>query len=140
MVLVRNVLRELRQEGKTILLSTHMMGEAERMADEIVLIHQGQAVLQGSLDEVRGTFGRNTLHIDFEGDGTFLGDLPQVKNAAILQSSAELSLSDGADPQRVLEASMPRLRIRRFELVNPSLEEIFIAKVGAETLSQEVAR
>ena len=140
MVLVRNVLRELRQEGKTILLSTHMMAEAERMADEIVLIHRGQAVLQGSLAEVRGSSPRNTLQIDFEGDGAFLGELPQVKNASIHQSSAELNLVDGADAQRILEASMPRLRIRRFELVNPSLEEIFIAKVGTETLSHEVTQ
>ena len=140
MVLVRNVLRELRQEGKTILLSTHMMAEAERMADEIVLIHRGQAVLQGTLAEVRGSSPRNTLQIDFEGDGAFLSGLPQVKNASILQTSAELTLTDGADAQRILEVSMPRLRIRRFELVNPSLEEIFIAKVGSETLSNEVVQ
>lgn len=140
MVLVRNLLRDLRQEGKTILLSTHMMAEAERMADEIILIHRGQVVLEGSLDEVRGSFGRNTLHVDFDGDGEFLRDLPQVKHAAIVNNSAEISLADGADPQAVLEALMPRLRIRRFELAAPSLEEIFIEKVGTETLSHEVAR
>src|SRR5712691_5429694 len=50
MVLVRNLLRDLRDEGRTILLSTHMMGEAERMADEIILIHRGQVVLDGSMD------------------------------------------------------------------------------------------
>lgn len=140
MVLVRNLLRELRQEGKTILLSTHMMGEAEKMADEIILIHRGQVVLEGTIDEVRGSFGKNTLHIDFDGDGAFLRDLPQVKRAAIVNNAAELSLIDGADPQEILQASMSRLRIRRFELASPSLEEIFIEKVGTETLSHEVAR
>src|SRR5438094_10337803 len=58
MVLVRNLLRELKEEGRTILLSTHMMGEAERMADEIVLIHRGKVVLQGALEHVRESFGR----------------------------------------------------------------------------------
>lgn len=140
MVLVRNLLRDLRQEGKTILLSTHMMAEAEKMADEIILIHRGRVVLDGTLDEVRSSFGKNTLHLDFDGDGAFLGELPQVRRAAILGHSAELSLIDGADPQRILEASMARLRIRRFELAAPSLEEIFIDKVGAETLAQEAAR
>lgn len=140
MVLVRNLLRDLRNEGKTILLSTHMMAEAERMADEIILIHSGRVVLSGTLDEVRGSFGRNTLHLDFDGDGAFLRELPSVKRAAIGNNSAELSLADGADPQRILELSMPRLRIRRFEVAAPSLEEIFIEKVGAETLAQEVAR
>lgn len=141
MVLVRNLLRDLRQEGKTILLSTHMMAEAERMADEIILIHRGQVVLEGTLDHVRGSFGKNTLHIDYDGDGQFLNDLPQVKKASIVNNAAELSLVDGADPQQILEACMPRLRIRRFELTTPSLEEIFIEKVGAETLAaQEVVQ
>jgi ABC-2 type transport system ATP-binding protein len=137
MVLVRNVLRELRQEGKTILLSTHMMGEAERMADEIILIHSGKVVLEGSLDEVRATAGRNTLHLDYEGDGGFLETLPNVRKATIAGGSAELTLADGSDAQEILQSSVSRLRIRRFELTNPSLEEIFIAKVGSETLSHE---
>jgi ABC-2 type transport system ATP-binding protein len=135
MVLVRNLLRDLRNEGKTILLSTHMMGEAEKMADEIILIHRGQVVLEGTLDEVRG--GRNTLHLDFDGDGAFLRDLPEVRTASIVNNSAELNLAEGADPQQILHACMPRVRIRRFELASPSLEEIFIAKVGTETLAAE---
>jgi ABC-2 type transport system ATP-binding protein len=139
-VLVRNLLHDLRREGKTILLSTHMMAEAEKMADEIILIHRGQVVLEGTLDHVRSSFGRNTLHLDFDGDGEFLAQLPQVRNATVLANSAELSLTDGADPQQILEAAMPRLRIRRFEVMSPSLEEIFISKVGAETLAAEVAR
>jgi ABC-2 type transport system ATP-binding protein len=130
MVLVRNLLSDLKNEGRTILLSTHMMGEAEKMADEIVLIHRGQVVLQGGLDDVRTSFGKNTLHLAFEGDGEFLSALPQVKHAAIVNNSAEISLADGADPQEILAASMPRLRIQRFELAVPSLESIFIEKVG----------
>lgn len=140
MVLVRNLLRDLRQEGKTILLSTHMMAEAERMADEIILIHRGQVVLEGTVDEVRASAGKNTLHVEFDGDGAFLSDLPEVKRAAIANNAAELGLADGADPQRILEACVARLRVRRFEVASPSLEEIFIEKVGTETLAHEVAR
>jgi ABC-2 type transport system ATP-binding protein len=140
MVLVRNLLRDLRAEGKTILLSTHMMAEAEKLADEIILIHHGKVVLEGTLDEVRGSYGHNTLHIDYDGDGAFLGELPQVLRSAIQSHSAELSLAGGVDPHEILQACMPRLRIRRFELAVPSLEHIFIEKVGAETLSQEEPR
>jgi ABC-2 type transport system ATP-binding protein len=140
MVLVRNLLRDLRQEGKTILLSTHMMGEAEKMADEIILIHEGKIVLEGTLDEVRAAHGKNTLHIGFEGDGEFLAGLPHVRRASIVNNSAELTLEDGADSQELLVAAMGRLRVSRFELAAPSLEEIFIDKVGTETLSHEEAR
>lgn len=140
MVLVRNLLRDLREEGKTILLSTHMMAEAEKMADEIILIHRGQVVLEGTIDEVRASFGKNTLHVDFDGNGAFLSDLPEVRKASIVNNAAELSLADGADPQKILEACVPRLRVRRFEIAAPSLEEIFIEKVGEDTLQQEVAK
>src|SRR5436853_141075 len=113
MMVVRNLLRELKDEGRTILLSTHMMGEAEKMADEIVLIHRGKVVLQGGLEEVRGSFGRNTLHMEFEGDGTFIETLPHVTRAAVSNNGAEIVLADGSDPQKILEASVSRLRIRK---------------------------
>ncbi|HUP48531.1 MAG TPA: ATP-binding cassette domain-containing protein [Thermoanaerobaculia bacterium] len=135
MVLVRNLLRDLKDEGRTILLSTHMMGEAERMADEIVLIHHGRVVLEGDIDQVRASFGKNTLHIDYDGDGAFLRELPQVRRATVVNNAAELSLADGADPQEILRACLGRLRVRRFDLAVPSLEEIFIEKVGEETLA-----
>jgi ABC-2 type transport system ATP-binding protein len=137
MVLVRNLLRDLKEEGRTILLSTHMMGEAERMADEIVLIHRGKVVLEGSLQEVRSSFGRNTLHLEYDGDGAFLAHLPKVLHSSIGNNAAELTIAEGADPQQILQATMGRLRIRRFEIGTPSLEEIFIDKVGEETLTQE---
>jgi ABC-2 type transport system ATP-binding protein len=141
MVLVRNLLRDLKEEGRTILLSTHMMGEAEKMADEIVLIHRGKVVLDGTLDHVRESFGKNTLHLEFEGEGDFLESLPQVTHATVTTNGAELKLTDGSDPQKILEAAMGRLRIRKFEVGAPSLEEIFIDRVGADTLAaDEVGR
>ena len=139
MVLVRNLLRDLREEGKTILLSTHMMAEAERMADEIILIHQGRVVLEGDIDQVRASFSKNTLHVEYDGDGAFLRELPEVKRATIVNNTAELSLVEGADPQKILEATLGRLRIRRFELAVPSLEEIFINRVGDDTLGDQPA-
>jgi ABC-2 type transport system ATP-binding protein len=135
MVLIRNVLRDLREQGKTILLSTHQMAEAEKMADDIVLVHQGQNVLSGSLDEVRASAGRNTLHIDFDGDGEFLQSLPNVESVALSPHSAELRLHEGADAQAILAATIGRLRIRKFEVATPSLEQIFIERVGGQTLA-----
>jgi ABC-2 type transport system ATP-binding protein len=104
------------------------------MADDIVLVHQGKVVLSGPLEFVRASAGKNTLHLEYDGDGDFLRALPEVKRAMIENNAAELTLADGADPQKILEASIGRLRIRKFELASPSLEEIFIEKVGAETL------
>jgi ABC-2 type transport system ATP-binding protein len=130
-VLVRDMLRELRSEGRTILLSTHMMGEAERIVDDIVLIHRGRAVLSGSLDSVRASLGSNTVHLGFEGDAGFLAGLPGVGRATVQKRTAEVHLATGADAHAILTAAMGRLRVHRFEVAAPSLEEIFIAQVGA---------
>ena len=136
-VLVRRLLLELKAEGKTILLSTHQMAEAEKLAEEIVLIHRGKVVLDGSLAEVRASSGKNAVHFDFEGDGSFLVSLPGVAGGRVDTNHAELALATGADPQALLPAAMARLTIRRFEVVEPSLEEIFIEKVGESTLEAE---
>ncbi|HEX7679634.1 MAG TPA: ATP-binding cassette domain-containing protein [Thermoanaerobaculia bacterium] len=136
MILVRDLLRELKREGKTILLSTHMMGEAEKLADEIVVIHGGRTVLSGTVDEVRASSGRKTLQIEFDGDGAFLGNLPHVGTAKLTNRSAELTLAEGGHSQDILHAAAAKLYIRRFEMAIPSLEDIFVEKVGGQTLAR----
>lgn len=135
-VLVRGILQELRTSGKTVLLSTHMMGEAEKTVDDIVLIHEGRAVLAGPLDDVRTAHGTDTVHLAFEGDGAFLSDLDGVVRASVHTNTAELELASGASTQTLLAAAMARLRLTRFEVAAPSLEQIFIDRVGGATLGE----
>ncbi|MFA6956977.1 MAG: ATP-binding cassette domain-containing protein [Thermoanaerobaculia bacterium] len=137
--LVRDLLKELRDQGRTILLSTHMMGEAEKMADDIVLVHGGEVVLSGSLDDVRASEGSNSIVVEFDGDGGFLATLPGVERATIHNNSAELRLAKDADTQAILHAIVPRLKLSRFEVAAPSLEEIFIGRVGTEALAAHPA-
>lgn len=129
-VLVRRLLQELAAEGKAILLSTHQMGEAEKLCDEIVLVHDGRVVKAGPLAEVKASGGRNAVHVEFEGDAAFLAQLPGVASARVDTNRAELRLQAGADAQEVLAAAVGRLRILRFEVVAPSLEEVFLEAVG----------
>ena len=109
------------------------------MVDEILLIHEGKVVLSGELDSVRSSFGKNTVHLSFEGDGSFLASVPGVGRATVQNNVAEIQLKDGADPHKLLEVAIGRLRISRFEVAAPSLEEIFIDRVGAGTLEAEVS-
>ena len=138
-VLVRRLLLELKGEGKTILLSTHQMAEAEKLCEEIVLIHRGKVVLGGSLAAVRASSGKNAVHIEFDGDGAFLGSLRGVAGSRVDTNRAELALAADADPQDLLVAAIARLKVRRFEVVAPSLEEIFIERVGESTLAEGAA-
>ena len=137
-VLVRRLLRELAAEGKAILLSTHQMGEAEKLCDEIVLIHAGKVIRSGPLPEVKASGGRDAVHLEFAGDGAFLAEHPAVASARVDTNRAELQLAPGGDAQEVLAAAAARLRVLRFEVVAPSLEEVFLEAVG-ETAPPEVA-
>jgi len=137
-VLVRRLLRELAAEGRAILLSTHQMGEAEKLCDEIVLVHAGMVVRSGPLAEVKASGGRDAVHLEFTGDGAFLAEHPAVASARIDTNRAELSLAPGADAQELLAAAAVRLRVLRFEVVAPSLEEVFLEAVG-EAAPPEVA-
>jgi ABC-2 type transport system ATP-binding protein len=129
-ILFKDILLELKKEGKAIIFSTHQMDQAEKLSDSLCLINKGRVVLGGSVREVKKRYGTNALHLEFEGDGSFLSTLPGVTRALIYSNSAELELSREADMQKILSGMLGRLALRKFELVEPSLQSIFIQVVG----------
>jgi ABC-2 type transport system ATP-binding protein len=131
-ILVRNLLEELKAAGKTLLLSTHMMDEAERLCDTITLIHQGKAVLSGPLTKLKKEFGSARIEIQYNGDGAFLKQLPGVLEAKFDDDRAVLSLLDHQPPETIFKAAFEKLDVQRFEYGYASLEEIFIKTVGTE--------
>lgn len=138
-VLVRRLLLELAAEGTAILLSTHQMGEAEKLCDEIVLVHDGRVVKAGPLAEVKASGGRDAVHLEFEGSAAFLAALPGVASARVDTNRAELRLEPGADAQTILAAAVGRLRVLKFEVVAPSLEEVFLEAVGGAAPAEVAA-
>ena len=74
--LVRNIITQMRAEGKTVVFSTHVMHEAERLCDRILLINKGQIVVNGSLAEIRSGFESHTISVELETDNTFVAGLP----------------------------------------------------------------
>jgi len=130
-VLVKDILLELRQQGATIVLSTHRMEQVEMMCDSICLIHQGQNVLAGDLRAIKESYGKNTLRIEYTGGDDFLNQPALVESVNRFGAVVEAKLRPGADPQAVLRAAVERgVRITRFELIEPPLNDIFIEKVG----------
>lgn len=128
--LLREIITTMRDQGRTVLFSTHGMHEAEELCDFIVLINQGRVVVDGTLDQIRSRHESHTIAIEIEGDGAFVGTLPQV--AAIRPDGRRLdvTLRDGADPQELLRILVDRSRVRAFEVKHPSLHEIFVRLVG----------
>ncbi len=127
---LKDMLVELKRAGRTILFSTHRMDQVEKLCDSICLINRGRAVLSGALGEIKARAGRSFVQIECEGGAEFLKHSPLVDSFRSFGSYAEVSLRNGADTQQILEESIAHGRILRFEVMQPSLEQIFIEIVG----------
>jgi ABC-2 type transport system ATP-binding protein len=129
--LFKDRILELNRQGTTIVFSTHQMETAERLCKSIALINKGQLVLSGPLAKVKEGFGKNSVLVEYDGDGAFLGGLPGVARVDGYGSYSEVRLEAGADPQAIFQAVAGRLKVKKFEIVAPTLHNIFIEKVGA---------
>jgi ABC-2 type transport system ATP-binding protein len=127
--LLQDTLVDLKKSGRAIIFSTHRMDQAEKLCDEICLIHRGEAVLAGRMREVKSRYERNRVVIDFEGSDAFLSN-PAVADYKQYPGHVEIRLKEHGDAQALLRAAEQHARIFRFELAEPSLEEIFIQTVG----------
>jgi len=133
--MLKEVILGEKKRGKTILFSTHRMEQVEQMCDDICLFNQGKAVLQGNLQSIKQSFGNNTVLLDFIGDSEFLNQLEGVRINNRSTNFAEIRLLEGASPQHILEIAMKHAEIQRFEIVQPSLQDIFISTVNDTKVS-----
>jgi ABC-2 type transport system ATP-binding protein len=129
-ILLKDILLEVRQKNTAIIFSTHQMDQVEKMCDNICLINRGKPVLSGSIRDIKKKYGKNSVHLEFNGDGSFLKQIPFVKKADIYQNYAELELGDSVSSRELLSLIDGRLDLRKFEIVEPSLNSIFIDVVG----------
>ncbi|MBM2841586.1 MAG: ATP-binding cassette protein [Bacteroidetes bacterium] len=129
-ILFKDIFLELKQQGKAMIFSTHQMDQAEKLSDSLCLINHGCVVLSGNVHEVKKRYGKNSVLVEFDGDGSFLPTLPGVQRSNLYQNSAELELENGVVPQVILSYLIGRVDIRKFEVLEPSLHSIFIRIVG----------
>jgi ABC-2 type transport system ATP-binding protein len=128
--LLRDVVLELKGQGKTIIFSTHQMELAEKLCDDICMINKSEKVLDGSLREIKSSFGRNAVALRMEGGDNVLRDRALVAKVDRDSDELEALLAPGATAQQLLERLITEgAQISKFELVEPSLNDIFIEKV-----------
>jgi ABC-2 type transport system ATP-binding protein len=125
--LVKDLMRELRAQGTTILMSTHQMHQVEELCDRIVLIDHGRDVLYGGLDEIRRRYAGRAVLV------RAAGELPVVSGVETItrhNDATKLTLAEGATPQDVLKALLAQnVVLEKFEIAIPTLAEIFIRVV-----------
>jgi ABC-2 type transport system ATP-binding protein len=128
--LLKEIVLDLKRAGKTIIFSTHQMEVADRICDDICLLNRSQKVLEGSLREVKSSFGRNAIAVRCEGGDGVLDDPALVSKLVRHADEAQALLAPGADAQLLLRRLIDTgARIGKFEMVEPSLNDIFITKV-----------
>jgi ABC-2 type transport system ATP-binding protein len=127
--LLKQVILELKSNGKTIIFSTHRMEQVEQMCDDIVLYNEGRTILQGKVQEIKQSFGKRTVILEFDGDAGFLDRLEGVHFNNRSNRFVEFTPENESMIRPILETAMASVDVHRFERVYPSLHEIFIESV-----------
>jgi ABC-2 type transport system ATP-binding protein len=128
--LLKEVVLDLKRQGKTIIFSTHQMGIAEEICDDICLINRSEKVFEGRLREIKSSFGRNAVALRYEGGDGALDDRALVSKIERRADETEALLAPGADAQSLLRRLVESgATISKFEMIEPSLHQIFVAKV-----------
>ena len=133
MTLLKDLMLELNADGATIIFSTHIMEQAERLCEKICLINAGKIVLEGDLREIKQSFGRGSVEIEYSGDVNLIKNSRFVEGCNDFGQYVEVKLNASEHYSALLQELVEALvDITRFELMEPTLHEIFVQSVSGE--------
>ena len=145
---LREVVEEIRASGRTVLFSTHLMEQAEKVCDAVCIIARGKKVLDGKLRDIkRASAAEGLVALGFADDEARAKAEPVLADAGLVVerrapragdvADCELKLADGAAPSQLLAALVAaNVGVRRFEVVVPTLHQIFVSKVGDAAVAE----
>ena len=138
---IKDTVVDLRRSGKTVIFSTHLMDNAERLCDAVCIIARGEVVLDGPLGTIKAEHGGRHVALSIESaNGSvseILADSRLVRHVDDSNRYLELELAEGADPQELLRRVVASgAMVQRFELIQPSLHQIFLDRVGASGVEE----
>ena len=133
---LEEIVRDFHARGTTVVFSTHLMDQAERLCESVCLISRAEKILDGDLREIKRRERSGAVAVDYEGDDTWLHG-SGAETIEPMASGVRVRLRDGADPQALLHAALSAgVQIRRFEIVEPTLHEVFVRHVGDEVAAE----
>ena len=130
--LLKDIMLEMKKKGRTIMFSTHRMEQIEMICDNICLINKAERVLEGNLSQIKKQYGKNTVVLDYDGEANFIRSFPEVEKIDDYGKFMEIKLKEKSDPQDLLPKLVGKININKYEVKEPSLNAIFIEKVGEE--------
>jgi ABC-2 type transport system ATP-binding protein len=130
---LKDILLELKVRGKTIILSTHLMDQAEKLCDQICLINKGKVVLEGSLESIKNEYSHNAIILEYSGNANFINKIPSVQKTDDYGNYMEIRLHEQANSDELFRAlAVSDLKVKKFETAETSLNDIFIEIVGGQ--------
>ena len=135
---LKDTIIELKRKGKTVIFSTHIMDNAERICDSVCIIARGEKVLDGAISDIKESHGSHNIALALGGApttavSTILSDPSLVSRVDDSNRYFEVEMANGADPQSLLQRIISTgATVNRFEIVRPSLHQIFLERVGAK--------
>lgn len=125
---MKDLILDMKQKGRTVIFSTHGMEHAEQLCDYVMMIHKSKLQFAGTLSQVKQ--GRDLgIQLDYDGDGTVLKQMPGARRVNDHGKHAEIFLQPGHDPQQALRWLIDHVTVKRFDYREPSLHEIFVRTV-----------
>ena len=134
--LLSSVVRQLKENGTTILFSTHQMEQAEDLCDQVLLIHKGEKVLDETMSQIHSRFDPRTIlaqpanSIDTATQALKVVAGIESMRWSLEQKSFEIRLFEGVDPQHAMVDIMRATPLRRVELQRATLDDVFVKLVG----------
>jgi len=128
--LLKDIMLEMKEKRRTIIFSTHRMEQVEMICDNICLINKAEKVLEGNLSQIKKRHGKNTVLLEYEGQAGFIKSFPEIEKIDDYGKFMEIKLKEKADPQHLLSELVGKIKISKYEIREPTLNAIFIEKVG----------
>lgn len=137
--LLKSIILEMKKQGKTIILSTHVMAQVEEMCDEILLINKGNIILNGKVADTKKRYGNDSYQILFEGDKSVFENIQNIEILKLKDNEIEFKVTNNEQINEILKSVLDKVEIHKFMKVEPSLHEIFINEVGKQNMKQKGA-
>lgn len=131
--LLREIILEMKQKGKVIIFSTHLMDFAEKMCDHIVMIDHGKIILKGALGQIKSKYAQKNISLTYDGDISFLNSDSIVEKISDYGNTTGIRLKNASQSQQLLRMLLDRnVTVKKFDANDISLQEIFIELAGHE--------
>lgn len=130
--MLKSAIIDFRNSGATIIFSSHRMDHVEELCEQLSIIHHGKQILNGTLREVKRSFGRQNVRIKSDYDLTALQSIDGILHVHESIEGGVYQIEQEETAHKLLQAALQAGPVRHFEIEEPSLQDIFIAKVGKE--------